>query len=85
MQVGQSSLIKIYLNLSLRNCWNTETTINGGMPMFNVLKAVKEMSKAGSTVVDNSILNEVGDILYGLNVNYTVDEIDKTTTKLYLD
>jgi hypothetical protein len=53
--------------------------------MFNTLKAIKEMSKAGSTVVDNSILNEVGDILYGLNVNYTTDEIDKTTTKLYLD
>ena len=53
--------------------------------MFNVLKAIREMSRDSTTVIDNSILNEVSDILYGLNVNYTTRKIDETTTKLYLD
>ena len=57
----------------------------GGINVFNVLKAIREMSKDSNTVVDNSILNEVSDILYGLNVNYTTRKIDEKTTKLYLD
>ncbi|WEY79757.1 hypothetical protein P5667_11540 [Bacillus velezensis] len=53
--------------------------------MFNVSKAIKEMSKESATVVDNSILNEVSEILYGLKVSFTTSKIDRVTTKLYLD
>ncbi|MCO6398346.1 MULTISPECIES: hypothetical protein [Bacillus amyloliquefaciens group] len=53
--------------------------------MFNVSKAIKEMSKESATVVDNSILNGVGEILNGLNVDFTTAKIDRKTTKLRLD
>lgn len=53
--------------------------------MFDIYGAIKVLSKEGIVEVDNSILDEIGDILYGLNVNYTIDKVDETKTNLSLD
>jgi len=53
--------------------------------MFDIYSAIKMLSKEGVVTVDNSILDEIGDVLYGLNVNYTIAKADEAKTILCLD
>ena len=53
--------------------------------MNEVLEAIKSMAKNSYAVVDNEIIDEVGDILYGLGVNYTVVKVSATQSSLVKD
>lgn len=53
--------------------------------MFDVYGAIRVLSKEHIVTVDNGILDEIGDVLYGLNVNYTIAKVDETKTNIYLD
>lgn len=53
--------------------------------MFDVYGAIRVLSKESIVTVDNSILDEIGEVLYGLNVNYVLDELDVDKTNILLD
>jgi hypothetical protein len=53
--------------------------------MYKVLEAIEKMSKDGYVVVEDSLIEEIGEILYGLRVNYTITKVDKHYSSLILD
>lgn len=53
--------------------------------MVNTLEALRFLSKSGYVVIHNIIIDDLGDILYGLGVNYTIEEVDEDHTIINKD
>lgn len=50
-----------------------------------VFEAIKKMSDNSYVVVENELIEEIGDILYGLGVNYQIVKVDENKSSLIID